>query len=214
MSQKQRIEAERLARKENSPIKRVVRWLPLGVAGAALLVSGLAWAGPALGHDSDLVAQREAVAARQEAASSAEKKFDTAYDAEVDGISSADPTKVREQRAAVQALIRAAVSGKDVQAKASELGLDAKSPFLAQFAAEVQKSGIPNFGPATEPVSIQAVLVRVAGTSYRWDAQFRMNETDSAHPVVGIFTGTFDADGKLASAEAHWGTGAADSDAP
>ena len=184
-------------------LRRVLKWVPLGLAVLLVLGGGLAVATAPMGHDEDLAAQQRLLTTKRAEAEAAEKELAGAYDTALDDASVVSPARLHSDDAAIRALFEAIVVDRDADELLAEHKIDKSAP-LAKFAANVRSDGVPGVTGEVTISQWTPVLTRISTTDYTWFVTAEVGNGDGTSRTVSLSL-TADSNGTFHKTEAHWG---------
>lgn len=208
-------EYERALEARRALIRKILRWVPLGLAGLILLMSTFSLLTADSGHQDNLNTQQQMLQERSKDADAAEAEFQEVYQDVLRQATATRPERMQEQQEWMRSVLVATVRHENVAPKLTEAGIESDDPFRAEFLHQLDDDKVPGVKGKALISNFDSMLVNISGDQYTYFAVVEVSSAEASHgqqerPAIAAYatiTWSTDSDGKVVSAKAVWNDG-------
>lgn len=196
-------------------VRKVLRWIPLGLAGIFLVISGFTLLTAGSGHQDDLDTQQKMLQQRSQDADAAEKEFRSSYRTVLGQATATRPERMQEQQQWMYDTLRAAVRGENTDGRLDAAGIKADDPFRTQFLRQLRSDEVPGVKGKASVSDFEPMLVDINGDRYTYFAVVEVSSAEASvgqgpRPAIAAYatvSWSTDSEGKVTAVKATWNDG-------
>lgn len=208
-------EYERQLEARRARVRKVLRWIPLGLAGMFLVISGFILLTAGSGHQENLDTQSQMLQQRSKDADAAEKEFQSLYRTVLGQATATRPERMQQQQQWMRDTLSAAVRGENHDAQLGAAGIKNDDPFRTEFLHQLGHDEIPGVKGKAMVSDFDPMLVDINGDRYTYFAVVEFSSAEASigqgpRPAIAAYatvSWSTDSEGKVTAVKATWNDG-------